>query len=506
MSDPDLNHAREALAHLEHLVVQDLFLTETAVYADVVLPASAWPEKDGTVTNTNRQVQMGRQALPLPGEAKWDWWIIQEIGRRIGLPWNYQHPSEIYTEMAALMPSLDNISWERVARESAVTYPADAPDQPGHDVVFDKGFPRPGGFGKLVAAKLTPPDETPERGISVHPHHRPPARALAHRRHDAARQRRSTRSSPARSPRSRAARIARLGIEPGDMMRVSTRRGVIELAARQDDAIPDGVVFIPFAYRGGGRQPAHQSGARSVRQDPRVQVLRRQGREGGGGGARWRRSDDERSCRASVPFAVRHDWTRAEVRALFELPFPDLMFQAQSVHRVHFDPRAVQISTLLSIKTGGCPEDCAYCPQSAQLRDRRRGRKAHEPRRGAGRGAGRQGRRRQPLLHGGGLALAQGPRSRPGLRHGGGRQGARARDLRDARHAHAAAGAAPQDRRASTTTTTISTPRRNITTRSSPPAPIRIASTRSPMCATPASRSAAAASSAWARARRTASA
>ncbi|HET7911459.1 MAG TPA: molybdopterin-dependent oxidoreductase, partial [Pseudolabrys sp.] len=85
MSDPDLNHAREALAHLEHLVVQDLFLTETAVYADVVLPASAWPEKDGTVTNTNRQVQMGRQALPLPGDAKADWWITQELARRMGL-------------------------------------------------------------------------------------------------------------------------------------------------------------------------------------------------------------------------------------------------------------------------------------------------------------------------------------------------------------------------------------------------------------------------------------
>ena len=113
MSDPDLNHAREALAHLEHLVVQDLFLTETAVYADVVLPASAWPEKDGTVTNTNRQVQMGRQALPLPGDAQVDWWITQEIAKRIGLNWNYQHPSEIYTEMASLMPALNNISWER---------------------------------------------------------------------------------------------------------------------------------------------------------------------------------------------------------------------------------------------------------------------------------------------------------------------------------------------------------------------------------------------------------
>src|ERR1700742_2035547 len=89
MSDPDLNHARGALAHLEHLVVQDIFLTETAAYADVILPASAWPEKDGTVTNTNRHVQMGRQALPLPGEAKLDLWIIQEIARRMGLAWDY---------------------------------------------------------------------------------------------------------------------------------------------------------------------------------------------------------------------------------------------------------------------------------------------------------------------------------------------------------------------------------------------------------------------------------
>src|SRR6202030_3650575 len=135
MSDPDLNHAREALAHLEHLVVQDLFLTETAFHADVVLPASAWPEKDGTVTNTNRQVQMGRRALPLPGEAKFDWWITQEIARRMGLKWNYSHPSEVYTEMASLMPSLDNISWDRISRESAVIYPADAPDRPGHDIV-----------------------------------------------------------------------------------------------------------------------------------------------------------------------------------------------------------------------------------------------------------------------------------------------------------------------------------------------------------------------------------
>jgi len=247
MSDPDLNHAREALAHLEHLVVQDLFLTETAVYADVILPASAWPEKDGTVTNTNRQVQMGRTALPLPGEAKLDWWITQEIAKRIGLNWNYQHPGEIYTEMASLMPALDNISWERVAREGAVTYPSDAPDKPGRDVVFDKGFPRPGGFGKLVAAKLQPPDETPDE---QYPFILTTGRQLEHW-HTGAMTRRATvldALEPAAVCSLSRGTFAKLGIAPGDMVRVTTRRGEVELASRQDDAIPDGVVFIPFAF------------------------------------------------------------------------------------------------------------------------------------------------------------------------------------------------------------------------------------------------------------------
>jgi formate dehydrogenase major subunit len=213
----------------------------------VVLPASAWPEKDGTVTNTNRQVQVGRKALPLPGGARQDWWIIQEIARRIGLNWNYTETGEIYTEMASLMPSLANISWERLAREDAVTYPTDAPDQPGHDVVFDKGFPRPGGFGKLVAAKLTPPAETPDAEF---PMILTTGRQLEHW-HTGAMTRRATvldALEPAAVASLSRGEIARLGISPGDMVRVTTRRGTVELAARQDDAIPDGVVFIPFAY------------------------------------------------------------------------------------------------------------------------------------------------------------------------------------------------------------------------------------------------------------------
>src|SRR5437588_2019761 len=162
MSDPDVQHAREALAHLEHLVVQDLFLTETAKYADVVLPASAWPEKDGTVTNTNRQVQIGRTALPMPGDARQDWWITQEIARRIGLDWHYTHPRDVFAERKQAMPSLNGITWDRLQRESSVTYPCDGEDQPGHEIVFGDGFPTKSGRGKFVPAAIVPPAEEPD--------------------------------------------------------------------------------------------------------------------------------------------------------------------------------------------------------------------------------------------------------------------------------------------------------------------------------------------------------
>ena len=247
MSDPDLNHAREALAHLEHLVVQDLFLTETAMYADVVLPASGWPEKDGTVTNTNRQVQMGRAALPLPGDTRQDLWIIQDIANRMGCGWNYKHVGEVFTEMASMMPALANITWDRVEREQHVTYPVDGPDVPGRDVVFEDGFPRPGGFAKLVATKLQPPDEVPDE---EYPFILSTGRQLEHWHTGSMTRRTHVLDAIEPSAIAQVSRgtIEKLGIEPGDMIRVSTRRGTVELASRQDDAIPDGVVFIPFAY------------------------------------------------------------------------------------------------------------------------------------------------------------------------------------------------------------------------------------------------------------------
>jgi formate dehydrogenase major subunit len=132
MSDPDANHARQALAALDLLVVQDIFLTETAYLADVILPASAFPEKTGSFTNTDRLVQMGRQAINPPGDARQDLWIIQQIAKRLGLDWPRSHVSEVFDEMRLTMPSIGGITWDRLEREHAVTYPLPAGRRPGH--------------------------------------------------------------------------------------------------------------------------------------------------------------------------------------------------------------------------------------------------------------------------------------------------------------------------------------------------------------------------------------
>jgi len=247
MSDPDTEHARAGFAKLEHLIVQDLFLTETAMFADVVLPASAWPEKDGTVTNSNRQVQMGRAALDLPGDAKQDWWIIQEIAQRIGLDWNYSHPKDVFKEMAGIMPSFNNITWERLSDESAVTYPCAAPDQPGAAIVFGDGYPTQSGKAKLVPASIIAPDEQPDRD---YPMVLTTGRQLEHW-HTGAMTRRATvldELEPEAVVSMSAEDIADLGITAGDTVKVRTRRGMIELKARQDSAVPKGMMFIPFCY------------------------------------------------------------------------------------------------------------------------------------------------------------------------------------------------------------------------------------------------------------------
>jgi formate dehydrogenase major subunit len=247
MSDPDVQHAREALAKLEHLVVQDIFLTETAKYADVVLPASAWPEKNGTVSNTNRQVQMGRKALPLPGQAREDWAIIVDLAGRLGLNWTYAHPRDVFGEMTRAMPSLANITWDRLMRENSVTYPCDGPDQPGHDIVFGNGFPTVSGRARFVPAQIVPPAEEPD---AEYPFVLTTGRQLEHWHTGSMTRRASVLDDlePEAVAYVSSADLRRLGLKAGDSIRVATRRGAIELKARVDGAIPTGLIFIPFAY------------------------------------------------------------------------------------------------------------------------------------------------------------------------------------------------------------------------------------------------------------------
>ncbi len=247
MSDPDAEHARQALAKLDHLVVQDIFLTETANYADVILPASAWSEKTGTVTNTNRQVQMGRPAVPPPGDAKEDWWIEVELAKRLGLSWAYTHPREVFAEMKLNMGSLDNITWERLENEGAVTYPSLDETDPGQPIVFSDGFPRPNGRARFTPASLIPPDELPD---TEYPFVLITGRQLEHW-HTGSMTRRA-KVLDAVEPEANCSlhpkTLRQLGVEPGEYIRLTTRRGSVSVMARADRAVAEGNVFLPFAY------------------------------------------------------------------------------------------------------------------------------------------------------------------------------------------------------------------------------------------------------------------
>ena len=252
MSDPDLNHARHALASLDLLVVQDIFLTETAWLADVVLPASAWPEKTGTVSNTDRTVQLGRQALTPPGEARADLWIVQQIARGMGLAWNYEGEHDgvasVFEEMRQSMhAAIGGISWARLEREGSVAYPCLSEDDPGQPIVFHDRFPTPNGRVQLVPVDLIPANERPD---ADYPMVLITGRQLEHW-HTGSMTRRSgvlDALEPEATASLNGADMARLGVRPGDTIEVRSRRGELRLMARLDEGTAAGSVYIPFAY------------------------------------------------------------------------------------------------------------------------------------------------------------------------------------------------------------------------------------------------------------------
>ena len=247
MSDPDANHAREALAALDHLVVQDIFLTETAYLADVILPASAFPEKTGTFTNTDRLVQMGRQAIDPPGDARQDLWIIQQLAAKLGLDWQYAHVSDVFDEMRHTMPSIGGITWDRLEREHAVTYPCKVEGDPGQSVVFVDDFPRESGRARFVPADIIPADERPD---SEYPMVLITGRQLEHW-HTGSMTRRATildALEPDPVAMVHPLDLAAMGGKPGDVITIASRRGEVALYARADDSSPQGAIFVPFCY------------------------------------------------------------------------------------------------------------------------------------------------------------------------------------------------------------------------------------------------------------------
>ena len=247
MSDPDANHARSCLAALEHLVVQDIFLTETAYLADVVLPASAFPEKDGSFTNTDRLVQMGRQAINPPGEAKQDLWIIQQMAQKLGLSWNYGHVSEVFDEMRRTMPSIGGITWARLDAEHAVTYPCVNEGDPGEPVVFVDNFPREGGRARFVPADIIPANERPD---AEYPLVLITGRQLEHWHTGSMTRRAGVLDALEPDPVAsiHPLDLADLGAAPGDTVTIESRRGAVTLYARADAGTPRGAVFVPFCY------------------------------------------------------------------------------------------------------------------------------------------------------------------------------------------------------------------------------------------------------------------
>ncbi len=248
MSDPNLNHARESLSRLDHLIVQDIFFTETAGFADVILPASAFPEKDGTFTNTDRRVQLGRQAITPPGDAKQDLWIIQEIANRMGLNWDYEHAKDVFQEIRLATPSMAGITWERLEQEDSLTYPLTNVGDPGEPVIFKEGvFPTEDGRGRFVPAEYIEPAELPN---DEYPVVFITGRQLEH--WHTGTMTRHSRVLDAIEPGPciiiNPEDLASYGLKSGDILVVESRRGIVSATARADEGMQRGVVLMPFAF------------------------------------------------------------------------------------------------------------------------------------------------------------------------------------------------------------------------------------------------------------------
>lgn len=244
LTEANLHHVRGALEKVDFLVVQDIFFTETAAYADVVLPAAAFAEKEGTFTNTERRVQMVRKAINPPGEAKPDWVILSALARELRLKWNYATPAEIFQEIARLNPAYAGISYQRLEKEGGLQWPCPDAKHPGTPYLHQDKFVR--GKGLFTPVEYQPPAEEPD---SDYPLLLTTGRILFHYNT-------MTRYSGAIEPfkpeevaQVNPADAGHLGVVEGETVKLSSRRGHIAVRITITDAVPPGVIYVTFHYR-----------------------------------------------------------------------------------------------------------------------------------------------------------------------------------------------------------------------------------------------------------------
>jgi formate dehydrogenase major subunit len=248
LSDPNINKVRKALSTLEFLVVQDIFLTETAEFADVILPATSYLEKDGTYTNTDRRVQLGRKVLDPPGDAREDWKIIQEMSNRIGLPMDYEHPSDIFDELVSVMPNYAGLKYDNLGSAGKLYPNPDPEHSDGTVVLFDERFGTDDGKAHLVGAEWLPAKELPSE---EYPFVLNTGRLLEHW-HTGSMTRRSyalDAIQPEPHVYMNPGDAKAMDVTDGDFVRLSTRRGSIETRARLSHRDTPGTCFMPFHFR-----------------------------------------------------------------------------------------------------------------------------------------------------------------------------------------------------------------------------------------------------------------
>lgn len=245
VTDANTQHVSHSLDELDFLVVQDIFLTETAQKADVVLPAACWAEKDGTFSNTCRAVQRIRKAVDAPGEAKADWEILRDAANALGADWRYETPSEIFDEIASFVPSYAGMSHERL-ENGPLQWPCPTPDHPGTPILHTGKFSRAGGRAQFLPVEWQAPHEWPDE---EYPFIATTGRSLYHYHSGSMTRRSATGEFLDRlyievNPED----AGNLSLADGEMVRVTSRRGTVAGEARVTDRVPPGVVFLPFHF------------------------------------------------------------------------------------------------------------------------------------------------------------------------------------------------------------------------------------------------------------------